>query len=175
MGLGLLILRVVVGGLLAGHGAQKLFAWFGGHGPEGTAGFFDQIGLQPGRVHARAAGLAEFCGGLAIAFGLFTPFAAAAIIGVMTAAIITVHAKNGVWVTEQGFEYNLVLIAVAFALAAVGPGAVSLDSALGLSLAGAGWALGALAAGLIGGYGAVASGHAYRDQHERSGTPAHPA
>jgi putative oxidoreductase len=75
----------------------------------------------------------------------------------MTAAVLTVHARNGLWVTQNGFEYNLVLVAAVFALAAVGAGAVSLDSALGLDVAGTGWALGALGAGLLGGLGAVLS------------------
>ena len=158
MDLGLLALRVVVGLLFAGHGAQKLFGVLGGGGLERTAGMFDQIGLRPGAFHARAAGTAEFMGGLLIAFGLLTPFAAAALIGVMTAAVITVHAPKGIWNTNQGYEYNLVLVAVAFALAAVGPGAWSLDNAFGLDLSGADWGLAALAAGLIGGVGAVASG-----------------
>ena len=76
----------------------------------------------------------------------------------MTAAILTVHARNGLWVTENGFEYNLVLVATVFALAALGAGTVSLDSALGLDVAGTGWALGALGAGVLAGLGAVLSG-----------------
>jgi putative oxidoreductase len=158
MNLGLLILRLVVGVLFVGHGAQKLFGAFGGGGIDGTASFFEQMGLRPGRLHAWFAGLAELGGGLLLALGLLSPFAAAALIGVMTAAIVTVHAKNGVWVTEQGFEYNLVLIAVAIAVAGVGAGAWSLDGALDLDLAGAGWAVGALAAGVLGGWAAVLSG-----------------
>lgn len=158
MNLGLLVLRVVVGILFAGHGVQKLFGAFGGSGIDGTAAFFEKAGLRPGRLHAWSAGLAEFGGGLLLALGLFSPFAAAALIGVMTAAIVVVHARNGVWVTKNGFEYNLVLIAVVFSVAAVGPGAWSLDGALDLHLAGAGWALGALAAGLLGGGAAVLGG-----------------
>lgn len=158
MDIGLLALHVIVGVLFAGHGAQKLFGAFGGHGIEGTAGFFESIGLRPGKVHALAAGSAEFFGGLLIALGLVVPFAAAAIIGTMVAAIITVHLKNGVWVTESGYEYNLVLIAVVFALAGAGAGKYGLDHAFGLDLTGTGWALAALGAGLIGGLGAIASG-----------------
>jgi putative oxidoreductase len=158
MNLGMLILRVVVGVLFMGHGAQKLFGAFGGGGIGGTAAAFEKMGLRPGRLHAWFAGLSEFGGGLLLALGLLEPFAAAALIGVMTAAIISVHARNGIWVSENGFEYNLVLIAVAFALAAVGAGAWSLDGALNLDLAGAGWGLGALAVGLLGGIAAVLSG-----------------
>ncbi|HEX3735857.1 MAG TPA: DoxX family protein [Solirubrobacterales bacterium] len=158
MNLGLLILRLVVGVLFMGHGAQKLFGSFGGAGIDGTAAFFEQAGLRPGRLHAWSAGLAEFGGGLLLALGLLSPFAAAALIGVMTAAIITVHVKNGVWATAQGYEYNLVLIAVAVAVSGVGAGAWSLDNALNLDLAGTGWAVGALVAGVLGGVAAVLSG-----------------
>jgi putative oxidoreductase len=158
MNVGLAVLHILVGVLFVGHGAQKLFGAFGGHGLEGTAGFFESIGLRPGRVHAAAAGLAETGGGALLALGLLTPLGAALVTAVMTAAVLTVHVRNGVWVTQNGFEYNLVLVAAVFALAAVGAGTVSLDSALGLDVAGAGWALGALGAGLLGGLGAVLSG-----------------
>src|SRR3954463_8062167 len=131
MDLALLVLRLVVGALFAGHGAQKLFGAFGGGGLEGTAGMFDNIGLRPGWLHARAAGTAEFLGGALLALGLFTPFAAAALIAVMAAAVITVHAPNGLWNTQKGYEYNLVLVAVGFTLAAVGAGSWSLDGAFG--------------------------------------------
>ena len=152
MELGLLVLRVVVGLLFMGHGAQKLFGMFGGHGLQGTAGFFEQgLGLRPGKLHAGGAGAAEFFGGLLLVLGLLTPLAAAALIGTMAVAIITVHWSKGVWSTEGGYEYNAVLMAVAFALAAVGPGNWSLDHALGFDIAGAGWGLAALGAGAVGG------------------------
>src|ERR687887_982090 len=108
MDLALLVLRLVVGLTFAAHGAQKLFGAFGGHGIDGTAGFFEAIGLRPGRLHAWAAGSAEFFGGLLIALGLVTPFAAAALIAVMTAAIFSVHLRNGFFSTNNGYEYNLV-------------------------------------------------------------------
>jgi putative oxidoreductase len=160
MDLALLVLRLVVGGLFVGHGAQKLFGAFGGHGLAGTAGFFDQIGLRPGALHARAAGAAELFGGALLVLGLFTPFAAAAIIATMVAAIVTVHFAKGLWSTGGGYEYNLVMIAAVFALAGVGAGDWSLDKAFSLDLNGTGWALGALAAGVLGGFGAVVSGRA---------------
>ena len=158
MDLALLALRLVVGLGLAAHGAQKLFGAFGGQGLAGTAGFFERVGLRPGPLHARAAGAAEFGGGMLLALGLMTPFAAAALIAVMTAAVITVHWPNGFFVTGNGFEYNLVLATVGFALAGIGPGAWSIDVAIGADLAGAGWALAALAAGLAGGAGAALGG-----------------
>ena len=158
MDLALLVLRLVVGLLFVGHGAQKLFGVFGGGGLQATAGMFDSIGLQPGWLHARAAGTAEFLGGALIALGFFTPFAAAALIGVMIAAVLTVHAPNGIWNTNQGYEFNLVLAAVVFALAGIGAGGWSLDNAFGFDLHGVIWALAALAAGVIGGGAAVISG-----------------
>jgi putative oxidoreductase len=148
--LGLTFLRTVIGALFFGHGAQKLFGWFGGHGPEGTGQFFEALGLRPGIKHARAAGAAEAGGGALLALGLFTPAAAAAIIGVMSTAIRTVHIKNGPWVSDGGYEYNLSLIATMVALADLGPGDVSLDHALGLEVKGPLVALLALAGGVGG-------------------------
>jgi putative oxidoreductase len=168
MDLALMVLRVVVGLLFVGHGAQKLFGAFGGGGLDGTTGMFDNIGLRPGWLHARAAGTAEFAGGLLLALGLFTPFAAAALIAVMTAAVITVHAPNGIWNTNRGYEFNLVMVAAAFALAGIGAGAWSLDNAFGFDLHGVLWAVGALVVGVIGGIGAVLSGR-YSAEHRPSG------
>jgi putative oxidoreductase len=165
MDLALLVLRLVVGLLFAAHGAQKLFGAFGGGGLDGTADMFDNIGLRPGWLHARAAGTAEFLGGALLALGLFTPFAAAALIAVMTAAVVTVHAPNGIWNTNQGYEFNLVLAAAVFALSGVGAGSWSLDSAFGLGLHGAAWAIGALVVGVIGGAGSVLAGRTY-EGHE---------
>jgi putative oxidoreductase len=158
MDVALLAVRVIAGLLFAGHGAQKLFGWFGGHGLEGTAGFFDSIGMRPGRFHARAAGFNEFAGGLLLAAGLLTPLAAALIIATMTAAVLTVHAKNGPWNSDQGWELNMLYGLIAFGVAAVGAGDLSLDNALGLDVAGLEWGVAALVAGLLGGIGAVASG-----------------
>jgi putative oxidoreductase len=151
MKLGLTWLRIVVGALFFGHGTQKLFGWFGGHGIEGTAGFFETIGLKPGRKHATAAGAAEAGGGVLVALGFLTPAAAASLIGVMSTAIRKVHGKNGPWVTDGGYEYNLALIAIMVALADVGPGDLSLDHALGIEVKGPLVALLALAAGIGGG------------------------
>jgi putative oxidoreductase len=171
MNLALLVLRLVVGLGFVAHGAQKLFGAFGGGGIAATGGLFEQIGLRPGKLHALAAGAAEFGGGLLIAVGLLTPFAAAALIGVMTAAIVTVHGRNGFFVTNNGIEYNLTLAAAVFALAGVGAGDWSLDHALGLDLMSTGWALAALAAGVLGGLGAVLSGRLARQPGGDHGQP----
>jgi putative oxidoreductase len=121
--LGLLIIRLVVGISLVGHGSQKLFGWFGGHGPKGTGGFFDSIGIKPGVLMAVLAGLGEFVGGLLFALGLFTWVGAALITITMLGAIFQVHGQNGYWVDKGGIEYPFVLIAVVIGLALIGPGA----------------------------------------------------
>jgi putative oxidoreductase len=140
-----LLLRVTLGGLFIGHGTQKLKGWFGGHGLDATAGMFEQLGLRPGRRNAIASGVAETAGGAGLALGLATPFAAASVIGSMITAIHRVHLKNGPWVTNQGYEYNLVLILAATLIAELGPGPVSVDHLLGTETSGAGWGLAALA------------------------------
>ena len=173
MDIALLALRVVVGLFFAGHGAQKLFGSFKGHGLEGTAGFFESLGLRPGRRHAMAAGAAELVGGVLLVLGLITPLAAAMIIAVMVVAVITVHASKGPWVTDGGYEYNAVVIAAMFCLAGAGPGEISLDDALGWmpDITGTGWAFAALAAGVLGGLAAILSGRAAAAR----ATPAPPA
>src|SRR5438270_999598 len=111
MKIGRLLLRLVIGVFFIGHGTQKLFGWFGGHGVEGTGQFFEGLGMRPGRHHATAAGVAEAGGGALIAAGLATPVAASAITATMLTAINRVHLKNGPWVSNGGYEYNAVLIA----------------------------------------------------------------
>ena len=150
MSIGLLILRLVVGLTLAAHGAQKLFGWFGGYGIAGTGQFLEQLGFRPGRMHAAQAGLAEFVAGFFLAAGFLTP-AAAALVAVMLVAAVSVHIKNGFFAQSGGYEYTLLLGGAALALAFTGPGALSLDQALGISRSGEAWGLAALAAGLIGG------------------------
>jgi putative oxidoreductase len=150
MELGLLVLRIVAGLLFAAHGAQKLWGRFGGHGLAGTAGFFESLGLRPGRTMALAAGSAELCGGVLLACGLLTPLAAALVIAVMVAAVATVHWSHGVWAADGGYEYNAVLIATAFAVTAIGAGHWSLDAAWGIDAAGVAWAFAALVAGALG-------------------------
>jgi putative oxidoreductase len=150
MKIGRLILRAVVGGYFIGHGTQKLFGWFGGHGLEGTGQFFENIGLRPGKRHALAAGAAEAGGGGLLVLGAATPLAAA----VLITAILRVHIKNGPWLTDQGYEYNLVLIAALLSLAETGPGSPSVDSARGSTMDGPKWALLALLLGAAGAAGA---------------------
>ena len=154
MKFGRLILRLIVGGYFFGHGTQKLFGWFGGYGPEGTGQFFESIGLRPGKLHAQAAGAAEAGGGTLLLVGAATPVAASVLTATMLTAINRVHLKNGPWVTNQGYEYNLVLIAAALALAETGPGSPSIDDAVGASWHGPKWAFRALVLGILGAVGA---------------------
>jgi putative oxidoreductase len=113
--------------------------------------------LRPGKPNAIAAGAAEAGGGALLAVGLETPFAASVLVATMMTAIHRVHAKNGPWSSNGGYEYNLVLIAAALALAEVGPGALSLDAARGRERSGSGWALAALATGALGAIGSYAA------------------
>ena len=141
------LLRVTLGALFIGHGTQKLKGWFGGRGLDATASMFDQIGLRPGRRNAIAAGAAEAGGGAGLLLGAATPFASAALIGTMLTAINRVHLKNGPWVTNQGYEYNLVLILAAALIAELGPGPISVDHLLGTETSGPGWGITALGLG----------------------------
>jgi putative oxidoreductase len=152
VGLGLLTARLVLGLLMAGHGAQKLFGWFGGHGLQGTGGFFETLGYRPGRLFAAAAGLTEVTGGLLIALGLLGPVGPALVVSVMIVAAVTVHWNQGVFATSGGFEVPLLYATGAIAIALTGHGAFSLDAVTGLQQI---WSpalvVGALAIGVLGG------------------------
>ena len=160
MKLGMALLRIVVGGLFVGHGLQKLKGWFGGWGLDGTAAGFENLGLRPGRVHATAGATAETAGGALLATGLATPAAASMLTSVMTVAIDKVHKDNGLWNTNNGYEYNLVMMAAVFAIASAGPGPWSLDEKLGIRRSGSGVGLAQLAAGLLGAAAAIRLGSA---------------
>jgi putative oxidoreductase len=151
MDLGRTALRWVIGPLFVGHGTQKLFGWFGGHGLEGTAGFFEsQLGLKPGKRHATAAGASEAIGGALLTLGALTPVAAGLITGTMITAIRKVHAPKGPWVTQGGYEYNAVLIAAMLALVETGPGRPSVDDAVFPRLRGNALALAQFTAAAVG-------------------------
>jgi putative oxidoreductase len=156
MRLGTLILRAVIGPLFIGHGTQKLFGWFGGHGTEGTGGYFENLGLRPGKRHAITAGTAEALGGLLVTLGALTPVGATMISSTMVTAIRKVHAAKGPWITEGGFEYNAVLIAAMAMLVDVGPGPLSVDEQLLPELRGPRLAALSLASAVVGSYLATA-------------------
>lgn len=130
-----LILRVPVGLILAAHGAQKLFAWFGGYGLEGTGQWMTSIGLEPGYWLALMAGSAEFFGGIALALGLLTRPAAVVTAFTMLIAIFSVHINNGLFMANNGYEYALTLLVATAALAIQGAGSFSLDNVLAKKLA----------------------------------------
>lgn len=122
-----LALRVPAGITFAAHGAQKLFGWFGGYGLEGTGQWMASIGLEPGYGMALLAGSAEFFGGLALILGLLTRPAAIALSVTMLVAIVTAHLSNGLFMSNNGYEFGLALLAISVALAVQGAGALSVD------------------------------------------------
>lgn len=141
--------RIVVGALFIGHGAQKLFGAFGDGGPEGTAQFFDSLDYRRPDLATRFAG-GETGAGVLLVLGLLTPLAAAPIIGVMLNAIVAAHLPNGIWNTAGGYKYPLTLATVAAALGFTGPGVAAVDAAVGL-MAGLAWGPIALLLGIGGG------------------------
>lgn len=129
-GWGTLALRIPVGIIFAAHGAQKLFGWFGGYGLEGTGEWLASIGLAPGYLMALLAGCAEFFGGLALLVGLLVRPAGAVLAVAMLVAIFSVHIGNGLFMSNNGYEFALALLAVAVSLMVSGAGRASLDAAL---------------------------------------------
>ncbi len=132
--LSLLVLRLIVGLLLAGHGAQKLFGWFGGPGFVGITGFLQSQGFKPAWLWALLGGLGEFGGGLLLALGLLSPLGAIAIFASMLMAVAKFHWSKGFWVTQGGIEYPLLLLLLSIVLGLAGPGSYALDTLLGITL-----------------------------------------
>ena len=160
LSIGLLVGRVVIGLLMAAHGAQKLFGWFGGHGLHGTGEFMVQLGFRPGRVFAAAAGLGEVAGGLLVALGFLGPVGPALLIAVMVVAMLTVHWHNGVFAMRNGVELPLLYAIAAVVFAVVGYGRFSLDEALGIaSLWPATLTWVAIGVGIVGGFANAAMRH----------------
>jgi putative oxidoreductase len=151
MSIGLYLLRFTLGLIMAAHGAQKLFGWFGGGGPAGTGASMEKLGFRPGRTHATVVGAAELTAGVLVVLGLFTPLAAAIVIAVMFTAIATVHVRKGFFATNGGYEFNLLLAATALCFAFTGPGVLSFDYAAGTYWWGIASGLFALFAGIVGG------------------------
>jgi putative oxidoreductase len=152
---GLLLARMVFGLLMAAHGTQKLFGWFGGYGLAGTGGFFEQLGFRPGRVFAAAAGATEVAAGLLVALGFLGPLGPALIVAVMIVAMATVHWRHGVFAQNNGIEVPLLYLVAAAAIALTGHGAYSLDALFNLGWpAAVSWT--ALALGALGGFANLA-------------------
>lgn len=150
MDLALLVLRLVVGGLIAAHGLGKLAGWFGaGYGLRGTAGYLAGFGFRPGMFWALVVGVTEALAGLLLAAGLVTPLAGAAIAATMFVAARTDHGGKGPWIFNGGWEHVLTNAAIALALAGTGPGRYSVDRALGLGLDGVGYLAAAILLALV--------------------------
>ena len=168
---GLLIVRLVAGLLLAGHGAQKLFGWFGGHGLEGTGGFFGTMGYRPPRTMAFLAGLGEAAGGALLTLGLLNPLGVAAVIAVMLNVIVAAHFGKGPWASQGGWELPGLYAASAAGLGFSGPGRYSLDRLFGWHLAGNAWGLAAFVVGVV----AASVVLVGRQRHLTAAQPAAPA
>jgi putative oxidoreductase len=157
LSIGLLLVRVVVGLIMAAHGAQKLLGWFGGYGLRGTGEFFVQLGFQPGPAFAAAASISEIMSGLLVALGFLGPIGPALMVSVMIVAAITVHWEHGLFAANNGIELPLLYGAAAFGLALTGFGQYSLDASLGITSS---WPTSvtwiALIVGIIGGFANVA-------------------
>jgi putative oxidoreductase len=129
-GYGIALLRVVTGVTFAAHGAQKLFGWFGGYGLAGVGQWMESIGLAPGYLLALLAGSAEFFGGLALVLGVLVRPAAAVLAVTMLVAIFSVHLANGFFMSNNGYEFALALLAISVALLIEGAGRLSVDRRL---------------------------------------------
>jgi putative oxidoreductase len=153
MAIGLLLVRLVFGGLMAAHGSQKLFGWLGGYGLTGTGTFFEQLGFRPGRLFAAAAGSTEVLGGVLVAAGCGGPIGPALLVSVMIVAAVSVHWGHGLFAATNGIEVPLLYAAGVAALAFTGFGRYSLDALFGLTslstITNAGIALGLAAFGAI--------------------------
>ena len=132
--LGLLILRIVIGLIMAAHGAQKLFGWWGGTGIAGWTGAMKRMRIRPAVAWAWISILGEFLGGIGLASGLFWPLGSFAIAAAMLVAMALVHWPKGFWNNKGGYEFNLSILAAVTALALTGPGSYSLDSLLRIHL-----------------------------------------
>ncbi|MFJ4772077.1 DoxX family protein [Streptomyces uncialis] len=166
MEIGLLVLRLLLGGLLFGHAAQKLFGWFRGHGPDGTGAVFETWGFRPGKPLVVLAALCELIAAASMVTGLLTPLGAAIALGTMLVAG-SVSVSKGLWAQSGGYELPLVYGGLAVGLGFTGPGEWSLDHAFGLTeLSGAGWGTAAMALGLLTGLVAVA--RAARERRRRT-------
>jgi putative oxidoreductase len=155
MDAGLLLARMVVGLVMAAHGAQKAFGWFGGYGLAGTAGFMESLGFRPGRFFAATAAGTEIAGGLLLALGFLGPLGPALIISVMIVAIATVHWSHGLFAQNNGYELPLVYAVTAGAIGLIGNGAYSIDALLSLSWpAEVAWVV--LGLGIVGGFANLA-------------------
>lgn len=134
-GLDSLPLRIGAGVIFTAHGAQKLFGWFGGYGLEGTGAWMASIGIEPGVLMAAMAGSAEFFGGLLLIIGLLVRPAAVILAITMIVAIVTAHSQNGLFLSNNGYEFGLALLVISVGLVFRGAGSISADRLLHTQLA----------------------------------------
>lgn len=144
--LGILILRVLFGAVIAAHGSQKLFGAFGGYGLKGTGAFFETLGFKPGAFFAAMAGCSELVGGLLLVLGLLTPAGAALVLATMIVAMGSVHLKNGFFAASNGIELPFLFAAAALSLVFTGGGGYSLDAMLGVELPAQPYSIGGIVA-----------------------------
>jgi putative oxidoreductase len=144
-------LRIVVGSIMAAHGAQKLFGWWGGPGLSGTAGMCSSLAYRVPFFMACGLALAEFGGGLSLATGFLTPLGALAVTVVMLNAVYLIHWPKGFFNVNGGYEFNLLIAASAVALAAIGPGRFSIDRSIGWddNISGVWWGAGVAGAAIV--------------------------
>ena len=172
MGAGTTVLRVIVGGIFVAHGLQKLKGYWGGPGLEGVEKMMEGMEMHPAPVQARAVALAETVGGAALALGVATPLAGAALIATMVTAVRKVHLKNGLFNSNRGYEFNLVLTAAVLAVVDSGPGILSVDAIRGKSRGGFGNALFALGAGVAGSFASTELARAAKPVAPAEASPA---
>jgi putative oxidoreductase len=160
MAYGILLVRVVLGLTMAGHGAQKVFGWWGGPGLRGTAGWLGSMRFRLPLAFAALVAVAELGGGLLLALGFLTPLGSVAVASAMLVAIALVHWSKGFWSGNGGFEFNLLILAAAVALAAIGGGRFSLDDAFGWVGRDSGlwWGVGAIGVAALGALATVTLG-----------------
>lgn len=171
---GLAVLRGVTGGLMVGHGAQKLFGAFEGPGRAGTAGFMESLGLKPGHIWGTAAALSEFGGGALTALGFLNPLGPIGVMSSMIMAALTAHEGKPIWVTAGGAELPVTNMGVCVALMLTGPGDYALDNALGIELPKPVTAAALLGAGAMIGYGLMSRAAAQQAQEESQAEQASP-
>ncbi|QYJ79829.1 DoxX family protein [Shewanella acanthi] len=123
-----LLLRLPIGIILMAHGSQKLFGWFGGYGLEGTGQWMASIGLTPGYLMALMAGSSEFFGGLLLIIGLLTRLSSVVLSFTMVIAILSVHIGNGLFLSNNGYEFGLALLAATASLVFSGAGRLAVDN-----------------------------------------------